>query len=216
MQDRHDDVSEYAAKQILARLRHRRHAGRTRDEPRRRRSRSRSASAIRSRSRCSRPTSRTRPRRRRCGWASPSDAELAAAYDEDAAQRARLHKRTRASKACWCRKWSTGGIEAILGVTNDTLFGPAVMFGLGGIFAEVLKDVAFRLAPVTQSIAREMIARDQGLSGARPARAARAPADIDALADAIVQAVGARGRSQGPRRRTRHQSAVRVSRGAKA
>ena len=38
------------------------------------------------------------------------------------------------------------------------IVGPAVMFGLGGIFAEVLKDVAFRLAPVTPSIAREMIA----------------------------------------------------------
>ncbi len=78
------------------------------------------------------------------------------------------------------------GLEAILGVTNDPLFGPAVMFGLGGIFAEVLKDVAFRLAPVTPSMAREMIAEIKGyplLAGAR----GRAPADVDALADAIVR-----------------------------
>ncbi len=80
----------------------------------------------------------------------------------------------------------TGGIEAILGITNDALFGPAVMFGLGGIFAEILKDVAFRLAPVTPAIAREMIAEIKGyplLAGAR----GRPPADVDALADAIVR-----------------------------
>jgi acyl-CoA synthetase (NDP forming) len=79
-----------------------------------------------------------------------------------------------------------GGTEAILGVTNDPLFGPAVMFGLGGIFAEVLKDVAFRLAPVTPSVARDMIAEIKGypvLTGAR----GKAPADIDALADTIVK-----------------------------
>ena len=79
-----------------------------------------------------------------------------------------------------------GGTEAILGITNDPLFGPAVMFGLGGIFAEVLKDVAFRLAPVTPAVAREMIAEIKGypvLAGAR----GKAPADIDALADAIVR-----------------------------
>lgn len=48
--------------------------------------------------------------------------------------------------------------------------GPAVIFGLGGIFAEVLKDVSFRLAPVTPRVAREMIAEIRGyplLVGAR-------------------------------------------------
>jgi acyl-CoA synthetase (NDP forming) len=60
------------------------------------------------------------------------------------------------------------------------------MFGLGGIFAEVLKDVAFRIAPVTKSVALDMIAEIKGyavLTGARGA----AHADIDALADAIVR-----------------------------
>jgi acyl-CoA synthetase (NDP forming) len=78
------------------------------------------------------------------------------------------------------------GVEAILGVTNDPLFGPAVMFGLGGIFAEVLKDVSFRLAPVTASVAREMIEEIAGypvLAGAR----GRPRADLDALVDAIVR-----------------------------
>jgi acyl-CoA synthetase (NDP forming) len=60
------------------------------------------------------------------------------------------------------------------------------MFGLGGIFAEVLKDVAFRLAPITSSEARRMIEEIKGypvLAGAR----GRAPADVDALADALVR-----------------------------
>ena len=101
-----------------------------------------------------------------------------------------------------------GGTEAILGVTNDPLFGPAVMFGLGGIFAEVLKDVAFRLAPVTPSVAREMIAEIKGyplLTGAR----GKAPADVDALADAIVKLSALAIDLEGPAGRARHQSAVR-------
>jgi acyl-CoA synthetase (NDP forming) len=60
------------------------------------------------------------------------------------------------------------------------------MFGLGGIFAEVLKDVSFRLAPVTQSVAREMVEEIAGypvLAGAR----GRPRADVDALVDAIVR-----------------------------
>ncbi|MGZ8201907.1 MAG: acetate--CoA ligase family protein [Burkholderiales bacterium] len=79
-----------------------------------------------------------------------------------------------------------GGIEAILGINNDPLFGPAVMFGLGGIFAEVLGDVAFRIAPVTAAAARDMIAETKGhpvLAGAR----GKAPADVEALVDAIVK-----------------------------
>jgi acetyltransferase len=79
-----------------------------------------------------------------------------------------------------------GGIETIVGVTNDPLFGPAVMFGLGGIFAEVLKDVSFLLAPITPAMAREMIEEIKGypvLAGAR----GKPPADVDALADALVK-----------------------------
>jgi acetyl-CoA synthetase (ADP-forming) len=47
--------------------------------------------------------------------------------------------------------------EVIVGVTKDPQFGPAIMFGLGGIFVEVLKDVTFRIAPITKDEAREMI-----------------------------------------------------------
>lgn len=79
-----------------------------------------------------------------------------------------------------------GGIEAILGVQRDPLFGPVVMFGLGGIFAEVMKDVVFRLAPFDDAAALEMIGQIKGapvLEGVRGS----APADLDALARALSQ-----------------------------
>ncbi len=50
-----------------------------------------------------------------------------------------------------------GGKETILGVSTDPVFGPLVMFGMGGIYVEVLKDVAFRLAPITDVEAKEMM-----------------------------------------------------------
>ena len=70
-----------------------------------------------------------------------------------------------------------GGVETILGVQRDPLFGPAVMFGLGGVFVEVLGDVAFRLAPFGLDEAHRMSPRNQGLHGAgrRSRRAARRP-----------------------------------------
>ena len=78
----------------------------------------------------------------------------------------------------------TGGIETVLGVTKDPVFGPTVMFGLGGVFVEVLKDVTFRVAPFGPEEAHRMIDEIRGravLDGARGAP----PADIDALANAI-------------------------------
>jgi acyl-CoA synthetase (NDP forming) len=80
----------------------------------------------------------------------------------------------------------TGGVEIILGVNNDPLFGPAIMFGLGGIFAEVMKDVTFRIAPISRFDAEEMIREVRAfplLDGAR----GKPKADIAALADAIVR-----------------------------
>ncbi len=49
------------------------------------------------------------------------------------------------------------GKEVIVGVTNDPTFGHMIMFGLGGIYVEVLKDVQFGIAPITPGQAREMI-----------------------------------------------------------
>jgi acyl-CoA synthetase (NDP forming) len=114
-----------------------------------------------------------------------SEAELAAAYEAVLAN-ARAHGRDARIEGVLVQEMVGNGVEVILGVTNDPLFGPAVMFGLGGIFAEVLKDVSFRLAPVTPSAAREMVEEIAGypvLAGAR----GRPRADVDALVDAILR-----------------------------
>ena len=76
------------------------------------------------------------------------------------------------------------GVETILGVHVDPVFGPVVMFGLGGIFVEVLQDVALRLAPFGLEEAHAMIGEIRGaalLSGAR----GRPPADVESLAQAL-------------------------------
>ena len=73
----------------------------------------------------------------------------------------------------------------MIGVKRDPVFGPVVLFGLGGVYVEVLKDVTLRLAPVDRDTAKAMIREIKGfalLAGAR----GKPPADFDALADAIV------------------------------
>lgn len=79
---------------------------------------------------------------------------------------------------------TSGGVELILGVTTDASFGPAIMVGLGGIFAEIFKDTSLRMAPVTPAEARAMVRELKAfplLDGAR----GRPDADLDALGDAI-------------------------------
>jgi len=78
------------------------------------------------------------------------------------------------------------GREVIIGVNRDAQFGPLLMFGLGGIFVEVMKDVTFRLCPVTTEEAREMLTEIRGFGLLRGARGQR-PADLDAVIDVIVR-----------------------------
>ena len=84
------------------------------------------------------------------------------------------------------QKMISGGQEVIVGVTRDPTFGPLVMFGLGGVYVEVLADVSFRLAPLTTVDAWEM------LDEVRSARlltglTRRAAADRAALVETIVR-----------------------------
>ena len=88
-----------------------------------------------------------------------------------------------------------GGTEIILGIKNDPLFGPAVMVGFGGIFAEVMKDVNFRIAPITRSEAEAMIRELRAfaiLDGARNRPKADVPALIDALMHLSAMAIDLR------------------------
>ena len=78
------------------------------------------------------------------------------------------------------------GIEVIVGMSKDPQFGPVLMFGLGGILVEVLKDVSFRIVPVSKNDAKEMIKELKGypiLEGYRGQK----PANISALVDLIVE-----------------------------
>lgn len=75
--------------------------------------------------------------------------------------------------------------EVIVGATKDPQFGPALMFGLGGIFVEVLKDVTFRIAPITEEDAREMITEVKAypiLKGYR----GQPPVDIEAIVKILL------------------------------
>ena len=77
-----------------------------------------------------------------------------------------------------------GGVECILGIHRDPVFGPMAMFGLGGIFVEILKDVVFHRCPFGPDVAEEMIRSIKGaplLLGAR----GRKKADVKALADTL-------------------------------
>lgn len=78
------------------------------------------------------------------------------------------------------------GVECLVGVHADPLFGPVVMFGLGGVTVEIYKDVALRLAPVSLEEARDMICSIRGLPLLQGYRG-RPVADLDALAEAIVR-----------------------------
>jgi acetate---CoA ligase (ADP-forming) subunit beta len=78
------------------------------------------------------------------------------------------------------------GTEVIVGMTTDPQFGPVMMFGLGGIMVEVLKDVSFRLVPLEEKDAAQMITEIKGrpvLEGVR----GQPPADIEALKSAILK-----------------------------
>ena len=84
------------------------------------------------------------------------------------------------------QKMAAAGTEVIVGMSKDPQFGPVMMFGLGGIFVEVLKDVAFRIVPLEPRDAREMIREIKGfpvLEGVR----GQDPADLVALEGLILK-----------------------------
>ena len=78
------------------------------------------------------------------------------------------------------------GVEVIIGVSRDQQFGPVLMFGMGGILVELLKDVSFRIVPITRYDAHEMIREMKSfplLEGYRGSE----PASIEALEDVLLK-----------------------------
>lgn len=96
------------------------------------------------------------------------------------------HKENARIRGIFVEEFAPKGIEVIIGALKDPQFGPALMFGLGGIFVEVLKDVSFRVAPITKYDAQEMIQEIKGypiLTGIRGQEAR----DIKALVNILLQ-----------------------------
>ncbi|WP_334143769.1 acetate--CoA ligase family protein [Rhabdothermincola sp.] len=80
----------------------------------------------------------------------------------------------------------SGGVETVVGISQDELFGPVIMFGLGGVFVEVFEDVTFRVPPFDKDEARRMVQEIKGyklLQGTR----GRKPSDVRALVDVIMK-----------------------------
>ena len=112
--------------------------------------------------------------------------EVRAAYaDLDATARKAGGKKVRIDGVL-VSEMVTGGVEAVVGVSQDALFGPVVMAGLGGIFVEVLGDVTFRVPPFADDQAVAMLdelAGSKMFDGVRGAK----PADRGALVDVIMK-----------------------------
>jgi acyl-CoA synthetase (NDP forming) len=114
-----------------------------------------------------------------------SEEEVAAAFDEivDAARGAEPDATIDGVSV---QKMARSGVEVIMGMTKDPQFGPVLMFGLGGIFVEVLKDVAFRIVPLVARDARQMIREIQGFPVLQGYRG-QEPADLDALESMLLR-----------------------------
>lgn len=114
-----------------------------------------------------------------------SDDEARAAFDTLIARA----KAARPNATIWgaqIQEMVTDAREVIIGMNRDPQFGPLVMFGLGGIYVEVLKDVTFRIAPMTRNHAKDMVASirtNKLLTGVR----GQAPSDLDAIVDTILR-----------------------------
>ena len=84
------------------------------------------------------------------------------------------------------QKMAPAGTEVIVGMSKDSQFGPVMMFGLGGVFVEVLKDVAFRIVPLEPKDAREMVREIKGFAVLEGVRGQK-PVDQAALENLILQ-----------------------------
>jgi acetyltransferase len=80
----------------------------------------------------------------------------------------------------------SGGKEVIIGVNRDPQFGPLLMFGLGGIYVEVLKDVTFRIPPLSAEEAHKMVSEINAYALLRGVRGQK-PSDLDGIVDCILR-----------------------------
>lgn len=112
------------------------------------------------------------------------DDAVAAAYDEIAAAVQAAQPGARVDGVS-VQAMADPGVEVIIGVSRDPQFGPLLMFGLGGVLVEVLGDVSFRVAPLTERDASEMVREIKGFPILRGHRGSP-PADLDAIERALL------------------------------
>ena len=117
----------------------------------------------------------------RLGLSSPEEAGRAF---EEMMERVRKRMPEAHIHGAFVQEMVRGGKEVILGAVKDPQFGPLLMFGLGGIYVEVLRDVSFRVAPVTDAEAWEMIKETRAYAVLKGARGER-PVDLKAVVEAL-------------------------------
>jgi acetyl-CoA synthetase (ADP-forming) len=108
-----------------------------------------------------------------------TEQEALSAFDEIAAAM------NSGTAAVLVQEMVKGSRELMVGLTRDPQFGPCVMFGLGGIFTEILEDVSFRLAPLEKRDALEMMKEIKGHKVLGAVRGME-PVDLDALAEILI------------------------------
>jgi len=122
------------------------------------------------------------------GMVHKSDAGgVALALDGAGAVQEAFVRIVRPGERAFVQQMAPQGLEVIVGAQRDSQFGPLVMFGLGGVYVEVLRDVAFRLAPLSEDEAREMVAETAAgrlLAGVR----GQPPGDIDGVVETLLRA----------------------------
>ena len=114
-----------------------------------------------------------------------SAAEVRVAYDRLLRKAARADRRARVEGVMVC-EMVTGGVDMLIGVSTDELFGPVVTVGLGGIFVEVFGDVTFRVPPFDGDEARRALEELKGFTLLEGVRG-RGRLDVDALVDTVMK-----------------------------
>jgi 4-hydroxybutyryl-CoA synthetase (ADP-forming) len=112
-----------------------------------------------------------------------SDDELRAAY-RSITESAKKYKADAKIKGVLVQEMVKSAKETILGASQDPTFGPVIMFGLGGIYVEVLKDVIFRVAPINGSEAMNMVESIKTIKLLKGVRGEK-PSDLKAIADSL-------------------------------
>jgi len=113
------------------------------------------------------------------------EEEATAAYQEIISKAKKYNKNAKISGVI-VYSMVPQGTEIIIGMMKDPHFGPVIMFGLGGIFVEVLKDISFRVLPIEERDAREMITEIKGYEILKGARG-EPPRDIQAIKEVLMK-----------------------------